>query len=349
MFETRKLQRIGNTLYVSLPKAWSNTIHLKQGDKVNLIPQPNDSLCICSANIKEKPREIILRIKDKTSIHSLRREIVAAYVDGFDIIKLKAEEKIAEEQQDNIRDIANHLFGLEIIEISGDAMTIQCLLKRTIEIDRTIQRIYNVISSMFKETILALKEQKADLTSGISRRMQDIRRLSLVTNRLLRSFLLFPTPEDQVKLSLIDCVDYLQILHVISEIACNVNKISKSIIELNKQDLPKKVLEPLYQVSLTIQRSFNNSVQALLAKDIPLANQILDNMPASELNLEELWKFCTEADKTKISSHILSHTYLLIDCLKRINNHSAEIAEISIDRAEATNANGRNVETQKVV
>lgn len=315
---------------------------LKQGDKVNLIPQVDDSLCICSTNPKEKPREINLKIKDKTSFHSLRREIVAAYVDGFDLIKLEAEEKITEEQQDNIRDITNHLFGLEIIEISGNAITIQCLLKRTMEIDKTIQRIHKVISSMFKEIVFALREQKTDLNSGLSRRMGDIRRLSLVTNRLLRSFFLFPTPEDQEKLSLIDCVDYLQILHIISEIACNVNKISKSILEINKQDLSKKVLEPVYQVCLTIQRSFDNSVEAILKKDINLANQILDNLAAVELNLEELWNFFKGVDKTKMSINILSHAYLLVDCLKRINNHSSEISEIAIDRAEAAIAHRLN-------
>jgi phosphate uptake regulator len=313
-------------------------MNLKQGDKVNLIPQQDESLCIFSTSMKEKPREIVLGVKNKTSSHSIRREIVAAYVDGFDIIKLQAEDKIAEEQQDNIREIVNHLFGLEIIEISGDSITIQCLLKRTMEVDRTIQRIYNIISAMFKETVLALREQKANLILGMPRRMEDIKRLSLVTNRLLRSFLLFPTPKNTVKLTLIDCVDYLQILHTISEIACNVNTISKSIMEVNKQDLSKKILEPLYQLSVTIQRSFNNSVQALLSNDINLANQILDNMPASELNLEEIWKFFTEAEKTKISSLVLSHAYLLIDCLKRINQHSAEIAEIAIDRAEAATA-----------
>jgi len=167
----------------------------------------------------------------------------------------------------------------------------------------------------------------------------------LVTNRLLRSLLLFPTPENRV--SLIDCGDYLQIVHIISEIACNVNKISESVMALSDQDLPKQILEPLYQVSIAIKRSFDNSVQTLLFKDIHLANQILDNMPASDLNLEELWKFCREADKSEISSLVLSHAYLLIDCLKRINQHSAEIAEIAIDRAEAATANGQNIETRK--
>jgi len=345
MSETRKLQRIGKTLYVSIPKSWTTVMQLKKGDKVKLIPQSDDSLYIYSADTRERPREIILRIKAKDSTHSLKREIVAAYVDGFDIIKLKAEERVADEQQENIREIVDHLFGLEIIEISGDAITIQCLLKRTLKIDVTIQRIYTVISSMFGETVFALREQNANLIIGLSIRMHDVRRLSLVTNRLLRSLLLFPTPENRMRISLIDCVDYLQILHIISEIACNVNKISESVMALSDQDLPKQILEPLYQVSVAIKRSFDNSVQTLLFKDIHLANQILDNMPASDLNLEELWKFCREADNSGISSLVLSHAYLLIDCLKRINHHSAEIAEIAIDRAEAATANGQNIET----
>jgi len=348
MYETRKLQKIGNTLYVSIPKSWTTLMKLKQGDKVTILPQPNDAICISPANKKEKPREISLTIHDKDSIHSLKREIVAAYVDGFDIIKLNAKERITEQQQESIRNVVNQLFGLEIIEISGDAMTIQCLLKHSLEVDKTMQRIHNVILSLFKETVSALKEQSADPILGLSRRMHDIKRLSLVTNRLLRSLLLFPTPENNSKVTLIDCVDYLQILHIIYEIACNVNNISGSVMALNKQDLPRQILEPLYQVSVTIKRSFNNSVQALLSKDIHLANHILDIKPASDINLEELWKVWSDADRAKISSTVLSHAYRIIDCLKRINQHSAEIAVLAIDRAEAATAHEQTIETKKI-
>ena len=322
-------------------------MQLKQGDSVALIPKSDNSLCIYSDNQKEQSREITIKINDDTSIKSLRREIVAAYVDGFDTIRLIPEKVILREQQNSIRTITSNLFGLEIIEISGERITIQCLLTRTIEIEKTIQRIYNVISSMFQETIVALREQRTDQIAGISQRKHDIRRLSLVTNRLLRSFLLFPNPENQEKLSPIDCVDYLQILHIISEIACNVDKISNSIKELTEEDLPKKVTEPLYQINLAIHRSFAESVQALLTKDMHLANKTLDNTPASALNLEEMWNFFSAPNKTKSSSRILPTAYLLIDCLKRINNHTAEIAKISIDRTEAVNANKKSKHMKK--
>ncbi len=333
MSETRKLQRIGgNTLYVSLPKRWTNSMQLKQGDKVTLTPQPDESMSIYPTAKKERPREIILEINANDSRQSLKRGITAAYVDGFDIIKLKAEERLTEEQQGVIREIVDHLFGLELIEITGNTITIQCLLKQTLPIEKTIQRIHNVTLSMFSETVSALKEQDIKLVKGLTRRTHDIKRLSLVTNRLLRSLILFPRSAEQREVSLIDCVDYLRILHITAEIADNVNKISESVTALSEQALPKSILEPLWKTCIPIQDLYDQSIRALLSKDIPLANRVLD----SELTLENLWKLCREADeKSEISSLALSYAYLLIDNLKQIQQYAGEIAEIAIDRAEA--------------
>ena len=334
MSETRKLQRIGgNTLYVSLPKPWTNKMQLKQGDKVTLVPQLDDSMHIYPATKKERLREIILEINAKNSRQSLKRGVTAAYVDGFDIFKLKTEERLTEAQQDIIREIVDNMFGLEIIEVTGNTITIQCLLKQDLPIEKTVQRIHNVILSMFSETVSALKEQDINMVKGFTRRMHDVERLSLVTNRLLRSLIIFPKSVDQRRVSLIDCVDYLRILHIVAEIADNVNKISESVIALGEQTLPKSILAPLWQESVPLQDLYDQSIRALLSKDIQLANRVLD----SKLSLENLWKLCIEADeKSEISGLAISYAYLIIDNLKQIKQYSVEIAEIAIDRAKAT-------------
>lgn len=333
MSETRKLQRIGgNTLYVSLPKHWTNRMQLKKGDKVTLGPQLDDSMYIYPTAKQEKSREIVLEINAKDSRQSLNRGIVAAYVDGFNTIKLRAEERLTEEQQEVIREIVDHLFGLELIEVTGKTMTIQCLLKQDLPIEKTMQRIHNVILSMFTETVSALKEQDINLVKGLTRRMHDIKRLSLVTNRLLRSLIIFPRSAEPREVSLIDCVDYLRILHIIAEIADSVKRISESVTTLGEQALPRSISEPLYQKCIPIRDLYDQSIQALLSKDIQLANSVID----SNLTLENLWKLCREADeKSKISSVALVYAYLLIDNLKHIQQYAAEIAETAIDRAEA--------------
>ena len=333
MSETRKLQRLGGTsLYVSLPKRWIDKMQLKQGHRVTLIPQPDDSISIYSTAKEKRPREIILEIAAQDSKQSLKRGIIAAYVDGFDIIKLKARGSLSEEQQEIIREAIDHLFGLEVIEVTGSMITVQCLLKQTLPVQKTIQRIHTMILSMFSETTSALKEQDTNPIKGLTRRMYDIKRLSLVTHRLLRSLILFPRSIEQTHVSLIDSVDYLQVLHIITEIADNVNRISESVMALGEQALPKSILEPLCKTCIPMQELYDQSIRALLSGDISLANRVLD----SRVNLENLWKLCIEADeKSEASSLALSYAYLLIDNLKQIRQYAVKIAEIAIDRAEA--------------
>ncbi len=188
---------------------------------------------------------------------------------------------------------------------------------------------------MFNETISALEKQNVDLIKGLTRRTQDIKRLFLVTNRLLRSIILFPQPSQTEELTLIDCVDYLQILHITAEITENLKKIAENIIPLIDHQLPAPITQLLVETSTGIKELYDSSIQALLCKDIPLANDILD----TSFNLTNLWSLCLKANKkTKISSLTLANLRLIIDGLEHIQQHTHEIANISIDRAEAADA-----------
>jgi len=334
MSETRKIQKIGNTLYVSIPKSWTKQLQLKHGEKVTLVTK-DGSISIYPKTGDTRPREITLSLNSKNSAQSIKRGIIAAYLDGFDTIEIKTETTFTEDQQDVIRETINNLFGLEVIEVTGDTMMIVCLLKQKMPVNKTINRIHNVIMSMFNETISALEQQNVDLVKGLTRRTQDIKRLFLVTNRLLRSIILFPQPSQTEELTLIDCVDYLQILHITAEITGNLKKIAENIIPLLDHQLPTPIMELLVETSTGIKELYDSSIQALLCKDIPLANNILD----TSFNLANLWSLCLKANKkTEISSLALANLRLIIDGLEHIQQHTHEIANISIDRAEAANA-----------
>jgi phosphate uptake regulator len=341
MSETRKIQKIGNTLYVSIPKSWTDQLQLKHGKKVTLISK-NDSIIIYPRTEDTTPREITLRLDSKNSAQSIKRGIIAAYLDGFDTIEVKTETTFTEDQQDVIRETINSLFGLEVIEVTGDKMMIVCLLKQKMPINRTITRIHNVIMSMFNETISALEKHNLDLIKGLTRRTQDIKRLFLVTNRLLRSIILFPQPSQTEELTLIDCVDYLQILHITNEINENLKTIDENILPLIDQQLPKSIMELLVKTSTGVKELYDSSIHALLCKDIPLANNVLD----TSFDLANLWNMCLkENKKTKISSLALTNLRLIIDGLEHIQQHTHEIANVSIDRAEAAEARASTPES----
>jgi phosphate uptake regulator len=283
MSEIRKIQKIGNTLYVSIPKIWTNKLKMKHGEKVTLV-RKNSSITIYPKSEDIRNREITLILDGKNSIQSIKRGIIAAYLDGFDIIEVETQTKLTEEQQDIIRETINNLFGLEVIEVIGDKITIVCLLKQKMPVNKTMNRIHNIIMSTFTEMITALEKQNANLITGLTRRTHDIKRLFLVTNRLLRSIILFPKPTQTEELTLIDCVDYLQILHITSEVTENLKKIAENITPLIDQHLPTQIIEQLVDTSRRINKLYDSSIQALLQKDIPLANSILD----TSFNLVEL-------------------------------------------------------------
>jgi len=75
-------------------------------------------------------------------------------------------------------------------------------------------------------------------------------------------------------------------------------------------------------------------MQALMSKDVPLANRVLDEK--LEPNFDDLWKILSKETilAPEISGPILSHIPRIIDSLEQIHVYALEIAEIAIDRAE---------------
>jgi phosphate uptake regulator len=336
MSETRKIQKIGNTLYISIPKSWANQLLLRQGEKVTLVTQKDGSISIYPKTEDVRPREITLAVDSDDSTQSLKRGIIAAYLDGFDTIELKTESSFTENQQESVREITNSLFGLEIIEVTNNTMAIECLLKQKMPIDKTINRIHNVIMSMFGETVSALETKNVNLLKGLTRRTDDFKRLSLVTNRLLRSIILFPRPSQTEEISLIDCVDYMQILHITAEITGNLKKFADCIMPIIDNQLPQSIMKIVIEIGKNIKKLYSDSIQALLTKDVLLANDILDTF----FSPTNLWELCLKVhEKSQVSSLALANIRVVIDSLEQIQQHTHEIANISIDRAEA--ADGR--------
>ena len=74
-------------------------------------------------------------------------------------------------------------------------------------------------------------------------------------------------------------------------------------------------------------------MQALMSKDVPLANRVLDEK--LELKFDDLGEILLKAEeKAEISGSIFSYISRITDNLKQMYVYALEIAEIAIDRAE---------------
>ena len=332
MAYTRKLQKIGESLFVSLPKTWTERMQLNKGDSIVLIEQPDSVVIHPRVGLKsDKIKQIILDVDIEESIRSLKRRITGAYVDGFDVIKLRAVDKFTVEQRDIIRERTKSLFGLEIIEIKSDLIGIQCLMTKMLPIESTIQKVHGIIKPMFSEVISALRDRNPKAVKSVIERTQDVHRLSLVLHRLLRSVILFPT-ERTLELKPIDSVDFLRVVNKITEVSTSMKKIVESVAMWDPLS-PDSILESLLVIFDEILESYEWSMQALMSKNVPLANRTLDKK--LDLKFDALWESLINAEENvEISAPTFSHIHRIIDNLKQIHTYTLETAEIAIDRAE---------------
>jgi phosphate uptake regulator len=170
------------------------------------------------------------------------------------------------------------------------------------------------------------------LAEGVSRKVRDIKKLSTVIYRALRSLILYPTLASRAKMSLIDSVDFLHVLHRMTGTVHGIKISSESIVEIGTETLPQSISKPLSEIFGLTLTLYEKAIQALISKDILLADHVLDTEP----DYEKLWQLCLRANEnTEISSLVFSHAHRIIDSLTQIYQYTCEIAEIAIDRAEA--------------
>lgn len=317
-------------MFVSLPKSWVKRRQLKQHGTVMLVEQPDGSVAVYPEIKEGTMMQTVLSVAASETERSLRRRITGAYVDGFDIIRLKAIEPFTNDQYNAIRDTTSALFGLEIVELTGSLVTIQCLLTKTLPIEETLRRIHGMIDSKLQETIFMLKQENPQPVRDPSDILREVKRLSLVLHRLLRSQLLFPT-KDSIEIKPIDNVDFLRVVDKITEISGSVKRITEASLGVVEQPPPRKIVNQLTWLCEKAGNAHQWSMEALISKDETLANRVLDQEMGKDF--DTLWVLLKEGEK-KISTTTFSYVHRILDDLKQIDTRTREIAEIAIDRAE---------------
>ena len=323
----RKLQRIGESVYISIPKKLVEELRLNQLNEVDVFPQPDGSITVYQEN-ENKYLETILSIDISESKDALRRKIIGTYVDGYDIIRLKSEGKFSDEQRDTIRDETKNLFGLEVVEIASNSITLQCLTE-VMPIRKTIQSIHDMLSSIFGEIFSAFEERNSKTVENIIYRISDVKRLSLVVHRLLRRQIFFPSKRTS-EMKTIDCVDFLRVIDKMTEISEEIKRIAKDISAESEFLIPKNILETFLKSYLSVKNSYEISIQALMSKDVSMANSVLDEV--EKMNFDYLWKQLIEEIRSSPST--FSYVHKILDSLQHIQKCTLNIAEIAIDLAE---------------
>lgn len=331
--ETRKLQYTGGSSYiVSLPKKWIQDLGLKQGDHVVILRQGNSTLQIAPASkrpIKEQ-KEATIEVGKDNNPYFIARKLIALYFLGFNVINVVSkEDRLIVEQREVIKNIIRRvLMGTEIIADSATGITLQVLINLLdLSVDTAFKRMLLIAKSMYRDTVLSLKENNVELAEEVVKSDDEVDRFSFYIVRQLKiaiknEYLLKEMGLEEPR----NCLGYRLIAKSVERVADHAVIIAKDIIEM-RQPLNEDIVEKISNMSYFALEVLDDSCLSMFTRDYEAADRAIEKAR----KIEEMEKAILRAVSKPRDVNELYRIKLITENIRRVAEYASDIAEIVLN------------------
>jgi phosphate uptake regulator len=331
--ETRKLQYTGGSSYiVSLPKKWIQDLGLKQGDHVVILRQGNSTLQIAPASkrpIKEQ-KEATIEVSKDNNPYFIARKLIALYFLGFNVINVVSkEDRLIADQREVIKNIIRRvLMGTEIIADSATGITLQVLINLLdLSVDTAFKRMLLITKSMYRDTVLSLKENNIELAEEVVKSDDEVDRFSFYIVRQLKiaiknEYLLKEIGLEEPR----NCLGYRLIAKSVERVADHAVKIAKDVIEMH-QPLNKDIVEKISNMSYFALEVLDDSCLSMFKRDYEAADRAIEKAR----KIDEMEKAILHAVSKPRDVNELYRIKLITENIRRVAEYASDIAEIVLN------------------
>ncbi len=326
----RKLQKVGGaTFLVSLPKEWILRNKLSQGDPV-AIYETNDGSLIVDPKYtgREELKKVSITIPKSNSTFDVGREILAAYLFGYDFIDIISEGNISPNERDLIKKAIEKLIGIEIVEETAKKISLQCLVALTLPLDKSLERTYGIASQMHQDSINALLENDEKLAKNVIERDDDVDRLYFFTVRQLRASVQDPKTAKKIGVSAVECLDFRVVAKSIEFLADLAADIGSRALKLQNFKLHPQIANLILEISSIAFNMNAKAMEALKTHSMDLSKEVIDKMRPAILEKIDFTREQLELGKYGKTVHLEA----IIDDLDRISEVGVDIADLIMRR-----------------
>ena len=266
----RRLQKIGSSILVSLPKDWVDLNKLGKSSEVEL-ETGQDSLSITiTGNRPSKEVTISYPLPKEENIVA---DITGAYLLGYDIIKIKGKKSIPIEDREKIRNSMRRLVGMEIIEEDTANVSMQFLLDATtLQPEKILKRISSIALGMYHDVLNGLVADDTSNLATLSNRDVEVNRQYFLLVRLIRSTMIDKRLASAFNLENIDVLDYRIAANLLENAGDTIVELANS---LAKTSTSKNDLNQLYDIVKDFEETAEKSIDAFVNNDRSLAIQAI--------------------------------------------------------------------------
>ncbi|MFC1800868.1 PhoU domain-containing protein [Nanoarchaeota archaeon] len=312
--EYRKLISFGKSSYVvSIPKNWVFENKLKKGDLIrldqeygNLVLQPK----INENDQPSEPKEILINVEGK-SVKQLYREIIPAYIDGFESIVLKG--KDIKEKAEPIKELIRGLIALETMEQTGDRIVAKDFLNmKEISITSLIRKMDIIVRSMMVDTKKSFEEDNFD---NIYSRDGDINRLTYLIFRAIKYGLKNPLVAKKLfDLEPWNLLGLWRLTANIEHIGDTVKRVAKIMREIQ---LSKAKQKEFVQILAQVESTYLNMMKSYHNQDVNLAYEMSTEKEPAIRKLDDFYLENKSAKKIGFLVNHLKQTTLTVQDIGR--------------------------------
>ena len=235
---TRRLQRIGSSILVSLPKEWVDANKLGKSAQVEIETTQNNLSIRTQQKRPSKEIEISYPLPKGESIVP---NITGAYLLGYDIIKIIAKSPISITDRESVRASMRRLVGMEIVEEDATNISVQFLLDETsVNPQKILKRMSSIALGMFSDVVLSLKSGDQTNLETVANRDAEINRQYFLLVRLIRSTIMDSRLAMIFNLENIDILDYRIAANTLEIAGDTVVELSQSLMKSNLSKVEQK-------------------------------------------------------------------------------------------------------------
>lgn len=314
----RRLQKIGSSILVSLPKEWVDANNLDKSSQVEL--ETGIGSISISANKETRPTKELVISYPLPKDENIVADITGAYLLGYDIIQINSKSIIPGEDREKIRNSMRRLVGMEIIEEDASKINMQFLLDAsTLNPEKILKRMSSIALGMYDDVSNGLVSDDKSNLQTLAKRDVEVNRQYFLLVRLIRSTLVDKKLANAFNLENIDVLDY--------RIAANLlENAGDTIVELAdfiyNSSLSKDLLNKIFLVVRNFSGLAEKSINAFTKPDRRLAIEAIASHRQFQENLLNLKT--TLGNKKQIPIDFLDIVYMF----ERIAKSWADVADL---------------------
>lgn len=331
--ELRKLQLTGGSSYtVTLPKEWVERSEMEAGDVVGFAPQTDGSLAVyphARQQVAATRFEAEVMGEDTDATF---RMIVAAYLNGFDIIVVRSKKPLSSHVRRAVRRAAKRIIGLQVVEEDATGITLQDFMDpKEFHIDKALRRMHAICRTMQEDALKVFNEPLDEEDSTFEERDDEVDSLYWIINKQYHAILRDSSYAQRMGVNANVALNHLLVARLIERTADHAARLAENVQALHGSEIQTKLENKIEKHARRAIQLFADALQAFHKQDVEAANRII-----VEANAFKTAQSAVGKEVLSLGGEEIMHVALALDSIARTAAYAADVAETAINHKVAT-------------